>query len=275
MSRVAKFYDAYGEREWTRLERHRMEYAVTMRALARVLPPPPARVLDIGGGPGRYSVPLAAQGYTVTLVDLSPVQLNRARMYAEASGVTLEAIIEADALDLPATITGEFDVTLLLGPLYHLLTSDDRARAIDAALCRMRPGGILAAAFITRFAPFRDAAIKDPLWIVRDPSYVERVLQTGIHDQGDDLAHAYFAHPAEVVPCMEAAGLTTVALLGVEGIVAGHEAAINALTGEAWEAWVTLNERLAHDPALLGAADHVLYIGRKPADRVAGHVHHV
>lgn len=265
MSQVAAFYDTYGEREWTRLERHRTEYAVTMRALSGTLPPAPARVLDIGGGPGRYSVALAKQGYQVTLVDLSPVQLDRARIHAAEFGVTLEAIVEADALDLPDTIAGMFDATLLFGPLYHLLDSGARARAISAALHRLRPGGILAATFISRFAPFRDVAINDPFWVVRDPCYVEQVLRTGIHDRGEDLAHAYFAHPAEIVPFMEACGLKTMVLLGVEGILAGHEMAVNMLTGAAWEAWVTLNEQFARDPALLGAADHLLYIGKKPA----------
>jgi len=51
--------------------RHRTEFAVTMRALADHLPPPPARVLDCGGGPGRYAIELARQGYEVTLFDLS------------------------------------------------------------------------------------------------------------------------------------------------------------------------------------------------------------
>ncbi|PDW00982.1 class I SAM-dependent methyltransferase [Candidatus Chloroploca asiatica] len=264
MSRVASFYDAYGEREWLRLERHRTEFAVTMRVLNAALPPAPARVLDLGGGPGRYSVALAAQGYQVTLVDLSATQLAQARDYAERSAVMLEAVIQADALALPATISGPYDAVLLFGPLYHLLTQAERAQAVAEACTRLRPGGLLAATFVSRFAPFRDAAAKDPLWIIQDPAYTEHVLRTGVHDRGELFPQAYFAHPTEVVPLMEAAGLTTQALIGVEGIVAGHEEQVNAVTGAAWDAWVDLNERLGRDPALIGAADHLLYLGNKP-----------
>lgn len=264
MSRVAAFYDAYGEREWTRLERHRTEFALTMRALGSVLPPPPSHVLDIGGGPGRYSVALAAQGYQVTLVDLSAVQLARARAHADRTEVTLRAIIQADAVALPETVAGPYDAVLLFGPLYHLLTYAERAQAVAEATLRLRAGGLLAAAFISRFAPFRDAAAKDPLWILEDPAYAQHVLQTGVHDRGELFPRVHFAHPTEIVPLMEEAGLTTLALIGVEGIVAGHEEQVNALTGEAWEAWVALNETLGRDPALLGAADHLLYLGRKP-----------
>jgi hypothetical protein len=62
------------------------------------------------------------------------------------------------------------------------------------------------------------------------------------------------------------AGFTTLGL-GCEGIVAGHEEKINAVQGEAWELWVDLNYRLGQDPALRGAADNLLYIGRSTSAR--------
>jgi hypothetical protein len=63
------------------------------------------------------------------------------------------------------------------------------------------------------------------------------------------------------------AGFTTLGL-GCEGIVAGHEEKINALQGEAWELWVDLNYRLGQDPALRGAADHLLHIGRSASAKI-------
>jgi S-adenosylmethionine-dependent methyltransferase len=62
MSRVGSYYDRRAEDEWTRLERHRTEWAVTLRALREYLPTPPCRIADIGGGPGRYAIELARQG---------------------------------------------------------------------------------------------------------------------------------------------------------------------------------------------------------------------
>lgn len=69
---VQALYDSDPEREWVRMEHHRIEFAVTSRTLREHLPPPPARILDCGGGPGRYALMLAQQGYEVTLFDLSP-----------------------------------------------------------------------------------------------------------------------------------------------------------------------------------------------------------
>ena len=75
---IEHYYDRESESEWERLERHRTEWAVTLRAMRDYLPPPPAQVLDCGGGPGRYAIELARQGYEVTLFDLSAGNLRLA-----------------------------------------------------------------------------------------------------------------------------------------------------------------------------------------------------
>ena len=62
MTDVGKFYDKETEREWNRLERHRMEFAVNLRIMQGYMPPPRVDVLDIGGGPGRYAIELADKG---------------------------------------------------------------------------------------------------------------------------------------------------------------------------------------------------------------------
>ena len=72
---IRDYYDSQCELEWKRLENHRTEFALTIRALDRYLPSPPARLLDCGGGPGRYAIELAKRGYKVTLFDLSAAQL--------------------------------------------------------------------------------------------------------------------------------------------------------------------------------------------------------
>ncbi|WP_456411793.1 class I SAM-dependent methyltransferase [Oceanithermus sp.] len=92
---VQSFYDANAEVEWARLERHRTEFAVKLRALEGHLPPPPAAVLDVGGGPGRYAIELARRGYRVTLVDLSAANLELARRRADEAGVRLEGAVRA------------------------------------------------------------------------------------------------------------------------------------------------------------------------------------
>src|SRR3954452_21687003 len=104
----------------------RLEFARTVELLERVLPAPPARVLDVGGGTGVHARWLAAAGFEVVLVDLLPDHVARA---ARIDGV--QALVgDARALALE---NGDFDVVLLLGPLYHLVEASDRLAALREA----------------------------------------------------------------------------------------------------------------------------------------------
>ena len=123
---IAAFYDQDPQHEWERMERHRTEFAVTLRALQEYLPPPPAAILDCGGGPGRYAIELARRGYAVILFDLSEGNLALARQKAEEAGVTLAGYEHGSALDLVRFADQTFDAVLLLGPLYHLVEEAER-----------------------------------------------------------------------------------------------------------------------------------------------------
>jgi ubiquinone/menaquinone biosynthesis C-methylase UbiE len=258
------FYDEFAPQEWERLDRHRTEFAVTLKALGEFLPPPPSSILDIGGGPGRYSIELASWGYTVTLLDVSEKSLQLAEEKAREAGVSLEGTIHSDALDLYRCESEEYDAVLLMGPLYHLLLREERIQAIREATRVLKPSGRLTASVVTRFAPFRESASSIPEWILENHDYALRMLDTGLHEEPSKWAKAYFTHPEEITPLMEECGLRTLLLLGCEGIVAGHEDKVNELEGEAWQTWVDLNYRLGKESSLYGASDHLLYVGEKP-----------
>src|SRR4029450_8326417 len=127
--RVRRFYEISAQREWERLEhptQGALEFAINKAWIHKFLPQPGGRILDIGGGPGRYSIWLASQGYRVTLADLSPDLLTIAREKAVEEGVELEVIVEANAVDLSRFADNSFDAVLCLGPMYHLLEERDR-----------------------------------------------------------------------------------------------------------------------------------------------------
>ncbi|MDY6765174.1 MAG: methyltransferase domain-containing protein, partial [Halobacteria archaeon] len=84
-----QYYDEFGMGEWDRLDQNpvaHLEYENTVSTLDGRLPPD-GRVLDAGGGPGRYSIWLAEQGYRVEHFDLSSEQVRIAREKAEEHGV--------------------------------------------------------------------------------------------------------------------------------------------------------------------------------------------
>ena len=101
MPNVEQFYDQNPQYEWDRMVRHRTEFGVTFRALSEYLPEPNAKILDVGGGPGRYAISLAQQGYDVTLLDLSQKNLEFGQQKAKETEVSLSGFVHANATHLP------------------------------------------------------------------------------------------------------------------------------------------------------------------------------
>lgn len=264
MTTVRDYYDNNPQKEWDRLERSRTEFSVTMRAFNEYFPPPPATVLDIGGGPGRYAITLAKKGYTVTLVDISKNSLEFAQKKAKKDNISLKYI---HANGTTAVFSEDFDIVLLMGPLYHLRTEKKRKKALFNAVNALKVGGLICASFVTRYAPLRWAGKYEPAWVVDHPCQCEEIIKTGITATGPGeesfIDYAWFAHPAEVNPLMECAGLELVDLIACEGIVSFIDEKVNEFTGDQWEFWVDLNYRLGKDAAIHGAAEHLLYLGKK------------
>jgi S-adenosylmethionine-dependent methyltransferase len=262
MERIEEFYDQDPEREWVRLESVcPTEFAVTLRALAEYLPPAPATVLDIGGGPGRYAIELAQRGYAVTLADLSVGLLDVGRRRAEEAGVKLAAIEHCNALELGRFADGAFDAVLLLGPLYHLQKEEDRRQAVREAARVLPPGGAIFAAFMNRYAWHLALARIAPQLLLTFKDRMDETLATGRLHPGDWTA-AYFAHPSEIRPLMEGAGFETLAVMVADGLIKALDDRKD-LDDATREAVIDLCYRLSKDPAVLGAGGHLLYAGRK------------
>src|ERR671912_764930 len=108
-----------------------LEQERTRELLRRYLPPEPARVADIGAGPGAYSLWLAERGYEVVARDLVPLHVEQLRTAATERGLVVDAQPgDARRLDLPDRTV---DAVLLFGPLYHLQDREGRVRALREA----------------------------------------------------------------------------------------------------------------------------------------------
>jgi SAM-dependent methyltransferase len=192
----------------------RLELVRSLELLQRFLPPAPADVLDVGGGPGTYAARLARDGYRLVLVDLLPSHVDEAR----ADGSFEAEVGDARRLDRE---DGSFDAVLLMGPLYHLTERGDRLAALREAHRVLRPGGRLIAVAISRFASLLDGLTRNRL----DPRFwavIERDLRDGQHrtpdpDRPEWFTTAYFHHPDELRAEVAEAGFRVEALLGIEG----------------------------------------------------------
>ena len=146
MDYLEEYYSNYDE-DGRLLRRHgRVEYLTTMKYIRESLEgvPDPA-ILEIGAGTGRYSVTLAKQGLRVTAVEL--VEHNLEILRSKLDGSEPIIVVRGNALDLSAFSDCSFDLTMLLGPMYHLYTFEDKLKALSEAVRVTKPGGRILTAY--------------------------------------------------------------------------------------------------------------------------------
>ena len=247
----------------------RLEALRTRELIERHAPPAPADVVDVGGGAGVHAFWLAQRGYSVQLVDATPRLIALAEERGRAEATPLASCRVADARALPIA-DESVDLVLLLGPLYHLVDAADRQTALLEAGRVLRPGGILAAAGISRWASALDGLTRD---LLADPDFesiVERDIRDGQHRNPttrlDYFTTAYFHRPDDLRAEVEAAGFVLEALYGIEGP--------GWLLPDFDERWADPGRRatllrvarlLEKEPSVVGTSAHLLAVGRKGA----------
>ena len=263
---VLAYYQRFAEESRLASGAFRLEFERTKELLSRVLPPAPARIVDVGGAAGAYSTWLSAQGYEVHLVDASARLVAEARTRNATSATPIASLSVADARSLPQS--DDFaDVVLVMGPLYHLPAAADRAQALREASRVLKASGCLAVAAISRYASALDGLARKLV----DPAFVrirDRDLRDGQHrnDTGrvDYFTTAYFHRPEDLHRELEEAGFIQVRVFGIEGpgwMVADFD--------DRWddpalhEDIMAIARALESEPAIVGASAHLLGTGTK------------
>lgn len=240
-----------------------LEYERTKEIVLRALPPAPAVVADIGGGPGRYALWLADLGYQVVHRDIVPLHVQQLTEAAGPDSAISSALGDARDLDLA---DASVDAALLLGPLYHL-DAEDRLQALREAGRVVRPGGPVFGAAISRWAARLDGLLRQRLYEQHAgmEAMVEVVERTGILEPLFPGAFCAFTHrPAELRAEVQAAGLEVTDLVCVEGaafLLLDIEQRITEETARR----IVLAAARAHErvPELMGVGPHLLVTARR------------
>ena len=249
---------------------NQLEQARTQALIERYGPPPPAVVYDVGGGSGVYATWLARQGYTVHLLDAMPLHVEQARQASAAQpdqALAGATVGDARHLEWPDQSA---DLVLLLGPLYHLTEADDRGRALGEAARVLRPGGVVLAAVISRFAPMLEALFGDRL---DQPEFMQIAYQDlidGQHRNPTDnpgyFTATYFHRPEEVQTEFTAAGLRHTATLAIEGpgwLPQRERFDQEWANPERRTQLLAVVQALEAEPNLLGMSPHLMGVGVK------------
>jgi ubiquinone/menaquinone biosynthesis C-methylase UbiE len=268
---VASFYDAYGEREWTRFEDGRFSahgldlYVEHLRRFVSA----GDRVLDIGAGPGRFTIELARIGADVVVADLSPGQLELNRQHVAAAGAearVLERVV-ADITDLSRWKDASFDATVCYGgPLSYVL---DRADQSVAELVRVtKPGGHVLITAMSLIGTFQ-RALSEILDLVRrdGAKTIEEIVRTGVLPAEPDYGHSSKETPI-ILPAKLYRWSELEALLSRHGTVVAAAAAgllrpKQPVEPELQGLLSRIELALAVEPGALSCGEHLLAVLRR------------
>jgi len=247
---------------------NQLEMVRTEELLDRFMPPPPAVVLDVGGGSGHYACWLAKKGYEVHLIDPVPLHVDQAR---QASGQQpdhpLASVTTGDARHLEHS-DNSTDAVLLFGPLYHLTEWEDRQTVLREAQRVLKPEGIIMAVGISRFASTLDGLDSG---FIDDPQFVQimdRDLIDGQHrnptNNPNYFTTAYFHHPFELQTEVEAVGFQDGKTLAIEGpgwAAKDFEQRWQDIARR--DQLLDLIRKIEEEPSLLGMSGHIMVTAQK------------
>lgn len=259
MSYIEDYYNSYDE-DGRLLSRHgQVEYLTTMKyireCLAGVSEP---EILEVGAGTGRYSVTLAKQGYRVTAVEL--VAHNLELLKAKLDGSEPLTAIQGNAMDLSTLPDGAYDLTMLLGPMYHMYTREDKHKALAEAVRVTRPGGYILVAYcmneptiiqyvfgLNNLHEVMELDMITPDWhCVSEPKDLFEMVRT------EDIASLDAEVPVKRIK-----------LVATDGATNYKREYIDAMDDETFSKWMDYHFTICERQDLIGASHHTLDILRK------------
>ena len=257
MDYIEEYYNTYDE-DGRLLSRHgRVEYLTTMKYIGQCLSGISSpSVLEVGAGTGRYSVTLAKEGYRVTAVELVSHNLDLLR--SKLDGSEPITVIQGNALDLSDLADDSFDLTIVLGPMYHLYERKDKIQALAEAVRVTKPGRYILVSYC-----------------MNEPTIINYVFGMGKLEEALDLLTPDWhckSEPKEVFELVrtediagidETADVTRVKLVATDGPTHYMSETVDGMDGPTFEKWLEFHFATCERQDLVGASNHTLDILKK------------
>lgn len=219
--------------------------------------------IDVGCGVGIYALYLDKLGIQTTAIDLVPDHINRLKELVAQSNVNVEAHI-GNALDLSAYSSNSYDIVLCLGPLYHLLTTEEQDKCLVECHRLAKSGGILMFSYISPYSVF-------PCAIRGDMGRMSSVLIDKIvndHKIEADSPYCfwtdnYYHDPIEIESLLSRHNLEIVDHLATDGQSIAFQNVVNQMTEDQFSLWMEYHFKTCRIRSMLGTSNHGLVVARK------------
>lgn len=254
------FYNRYDEDNRLVLRHGSVEFLTTMRYIEKYIKPGD-RVLEIGAGTGRYSHALARQGYTVDAVELVGHNIDLFRQNTQA-GERI-TVTQGNAMDLSVFSDNEYDITLLLGPLYHLYSEKDKRQALREAIRVTRPGGVIFAAYVISDGCLLDEGFR------RGNISVAQYLEKGLLDPMTFAARSEpkdlfeLVRKEDIDHLMSSFPVTRLHYVAADGCALFMREAVDAMDRDTFALYMRYHFSVCEREDMLGITSHAIDIFRK------------
>ena len=253
LSNIEKHYNKHPE-DLRLLRRHGIvEFETTMHHLRRFLKPG-MQLLDIGAGTGRYTSALMAEGY-----DVKAVELVKRNIQVFLDREPTADVVRGDARNMPFIPTASADVTLLLGPLYHLIGDEEKLKALTEAKRVTKPDGLIFVAYLmNEYSILSYCFDEDRIGGLLGKGVVDREFH--IKAEADELYD--YVRIDDINRLDAAAGLERVTIFSPDGAADYMRTRLNRMSDETFSLFIEYQKIVSERSDLIGAGSHVVDVVR-------------
>lgn len=256
MKEIIDFYGKYNEEKRLLNPYGQVEFRTTMHYIEKYIAGRKnCSILEVGAATGRYSLALAEMGHTVTAVDLVPYNIGILRQKAERKGITNCVSMVGDALNLKKIPSDSQDIVLLLGPLYHLFSEEDKLKALMEGKRVLKPGGILMAGYIMNEFAVITFGFKE-----KNALYSQSTAKLDENFHVRNTVEDLFSYERleDIDLYRDKAGLKRLEIISQDGAANYMRKELNEMSGEMLELFIKYHISVSARPELLGAGCHTL-----------------
>ena len=235
-----------------------VEYKTTMHYIDKYIKPG-SRILEVGAGTGRYSHALAREGYTVDAVELTKHNIEIFHQNTEP-GEKIR-IFQGNAMDLSMFEDGGYDLTLVLGPLYHLFCEQDKQTALREAIRVTKQGGVVFTAYCISDASVLDYGFQK--------GHIHELIEKKMLDTESFKA---FSKPSDLFELhrkedidelMKKHAVTRLHYVAADGYTRHMSETVDSMDRATFETYLKYHYAVCERPDMVGISHHVLDIFRK------------